>query len=1704
MSGRPKRKATNRAYNDTIDESIFEEQPQISKSASGSIKKRSKKKENSNTSSKIGTPASENSQDLKAANDNIPNGISAGGSSTSIPYNWQPMPEPVDYFSHKLNLKAAFVDVTTQTLSCPNQPLIPQTYNDSFQPVNTNNKRRKYVANKEMFTIKKHDFIYMVSEPPGEPYYIGSVMGFTKKEGSSTKYQDSIKDTTNSNKNSGATTGNNYEDAANYVFKIQWYYRPRDISKSTSDSRLLYASMHTDTCPLSSFRGLATVKHKQDIETGLVPVRTRNENGTGANSNGNGNSSSSSSSSSPSPTTPLELYSQQPNCFYFDKLFDRYMVKFYDIISTKSLLIESKNNDKNQNFLKALNKRFEFIFVEGTIAKAFINSFSLSSCNCEKCGQWCSNQDSVNCVVCNNHYHMHCLDPPLLKKPSRGFSWSCALCTKKHEMEHQRKKMIMLSHDNKSSNEMQLTNELSYISSPVSEAEDQDQEGEGDGIEEEEEEELDGFANSSSLVDGLPKFESMAKEFLKLDSNLSLEQRRIKEEWNMRYLGMHARLEDGVDIEDRSPYPRASTRLGARHQAINIPEYEDHPIIYYDNEKTLSVANGNSKRKVSKKARKNNNYSDVNEAEEDPAFIKLEVPKEFEDLPASDYPDWLQPRPKGYLERGEDDGEGRTCTLLYKPAVEDIDDNFQKLDRYVEMCYPIAEKKLRIIPTTPNFMDAILKTYMESRGNVEGSLKIVNSFTRDSLAEPTLTKEEIKKFEDGVRKYGSELYPTFKEVKSQSCAMIVRYYYLWKKTANGRKNWGNFEGRIQKKLQNIKEEEKVSKPATEIDFLASTEDDSSYENDRIQKAKNIMTCKHCSTHQSILWYRITGHDANPKSGSSNDKTLGLCFRCARIWRRYAVVWEDPQEVKKKNTRGAGGWKKKVEYELVRDAEKLFRESQKLGGGFNYNVAIPETSVLTPPVLPGSTTSSRKSSKPSNSTKKSVTSTTKGDEPPKKKRSIAKKNDTSKTTSALASTELKLETEPKSLEATSASAPPLKLKAKKASAPKVSAIEKKTVKSNSKNANLASNKKEVIAKASSKSVSSSSASANNLNKQFKAQDSTNSNGKRKRNAEPIKKAIKKRKDSDDKEAPEELQVPVPKIEKAVAKKAKKAKPTIPNLSESNNGSSDNTSAVVTNVHLLSKDASNDVLLANSNKNYVMIKFNKKGEKKLTMTRDILKNTIDQFRPRQLLEVGAQLPAYQIPAGTVVDLPFSVKERNCSVCQEVDAREESVLETLICSNCGVNVHASCVGASISSSIVKPVKEWLCEPCVNDLNPQFSTLYSCSLCLANESNYELTMLGSNKVRPDFLKPISDSGKWCHLLCALFNFECISFKTSPKRERAKVDNFPKIDASTGRISNSCSIESASEVYLKGYDTKCGICRSGNGSLIECDLCESKAGSVGDGSAVKYHPTCVQDASKFSIGFKISVEKTHINVDKEIRLVKIGELVGRLKPVISCPKHHDLKNTNFFNFRDIGKRVNTGEEKPVIHLFIEDILKAIDPSSKLTGPQAKANNYIKLTTMFERSEKKREERTYFRVLKQHEGSNKNHIAKVCKKCKVKVSPMWWPIGTSTVVNGDSHDDSSFSTSNGSVNGVGDTIVSADIPKIDQFYCQVCYHDEQESEEDEAKEGSKSPPATQSQSLLEMLSEPLTAEKFGLKSNTDKLPISSFGRSAISLGDILT
>jgi PHD-finger len=41
----------------------------------------------------------------------------------------------------------------------------------------------------------------------------------------------------------------------------------------------------------------------------------------------------------------------------------------------------------------------------------------------------------VQCDRCKRYFHMRCVQPPLIAKPSRGYGWTCAPCSRRHEQE---------------------------------------------------------------------------------------------------------------------------------------------------------------------------------------------------------------------------------------------------------------------------------------------------------------------------------------------------------------------------------------------------------------------------------------------------------------------------------------------------------------------------------------------------------------------------------------------------------------------------------------------------------------------------------------------------------------------------------------------------------------------------------------------------------------------------------------------------------------------------------------------------------------------------------------------------------------------------------------------------------------------------------------------------------------------------------------------------------------------------------------------------------------------------------------------------------------------------------------------------------------------------------------------------------------------
>ena len=60
----------------------------------------------------------------------------------------------------------------------------------------------------------------------------------------------------------------------------------------------------------------------------------------------------------------------------------------------------------------------------------------------------------------------------------------------------------------------------------------------------------------------------------------------------------------------------------------------------------------------------------------------------------------------------------------------------------------------------------------------------------------------------------------------------------------------------------------------------------------------------------------------PADGRSKDKSgfiVALCLRCANLWRKYAVKWENVDDIAKKVAQGGGkAWKRRIDEELLRE------------------------------------------------------------------------------------------------------------------------------------------------------------------------------------------------------------------------------------------------------------------------------------------------------------------------------------------------------------------------------------------------------------------------------------------------------------------------------------------------------------------------------------------------------------------------------------------------------------------------------------------------------------------------------------------------------------------------------------------------------------------------------------------------------------------
>ena len=520
---------------------------------------------------------------------------------------------------------------------------------------------------------------------------------------------------------------------------------------------------------------------------------------------------------------------------------------------------------------------------------------------------------------------MDCVRPALQKKPARGFAWSCGPCSRKQERK------------------------LEARNTPI--VGERGVDGEDEEIVDEEEEEHGAPSHAtlgSSPTNSVP------------DGGIrpaTKDQLAIMKAWPVRYLGIHCKPEDVLDYDDRI-YPRASSRLGPRHQA-NVLVWHGHALKYVKpSEIKRRYLKGSGHKKDTKLSKD--------------TVVALEAEK----IAKEKRPKWVIDEPPGFVHRGDDhpnNDPANTAKLLFRlpqvgePSSRGGDSDSIKIDpihceeitdHYMARAKLMA-KSLGVEAYSTNFLDRAVQCLHSNGFDEEAALgQLRTSDFRKDLKEPKLSKEDVKRFEEGVAMHGNNLHEVTRHVfgNPKRNGEIVRFYYMWKKTERGKQIWGNFHNRKVKKG--------VRSEGSLLDDVADDADDSAFDNDKAAVRKRGFECKFCFTRQSRFWRRApsttAGETVLVESGTkgSKDKAVhlmvALCHRCAGLWRKYAIQWENVDEVAKKVAQAGGrAFKRKMDEELLIElvnanaASSVGMSSTAIAAAASVGVTVPTSLTIQP-------------------------------------------------------------------------------------------------------------------------------------------------------------------------------------------------------------------------------------------------------------------------------------------------------------------------------------------------------------------------------------------------------------------------------------------------------------------------------------------------------------------------------------------------------------------------------------------------------------------------------------------------------------------------------------------------------------------------------------------------------------------------------------
>jgi len=153
------------------------------------------------------------------------------------------------------------------------------------------------------------------------------------------------------------------EPGKNYLYtrvRLAWYYRPSDVSdRPVADSRLLLAAIYSEVCDINQLRAKCHVVHRDKI-------------------------------------SDLAGWKKRPDRFYFNRLFDPYIKKEFEVIQSQDVRNRKSYSFNPWVFISIyisvpkhirdnLIERYEYVVAE----KEVIPDLTDNIRNCKSCEEWC-------------------------------------------------------------------------------------------------------------------------------------------------------------------------------------------------------------------------------------------------------------------------------------------------------------------------------------------------------------------------------------------------------------------------------------------------------------------------------------------------------------------------------------------------------------------------------------------------------------------------------------------------------------------------------------------------------------------------------------------------------------------------------------------------------------------------------------------------------------------------------------------------------------------------------------------------------------------------------------------------------------------------------------------------------------------------------------------------------------------------------------------------------------------------------------------------------------------------------------------------------------------------------------------------------------------------------------------------------------------